>query len=177
MFELFWTLAIMNAIVEETNRYATAPMDTNGNTLGGTQWEDLTVAGLKAFMALALYMGLKKQPNYKTYWMRDTLFHCPVISNIITRARFMELRRCLHITNPTVYENIERGDPGYDKIRQTRWLVDAVRNRCKSEWNLGKKLTIDEMMIRYKGTYSPIRQYMPNKPHKWDLKVWCFVRA
>jgi hypothetical protein len=40
-------------------------------------------------------------------------------------------------------------------------------------WYLGKFITIDEMMIRYKGTYSPIRQYMPKKPQKWGLKVWC----
>jgi hypothetical protein len=28
------------------------------------------------------------------------------------------------------------------------------------------------MMVRYKGTHCPIRQYMPNKPLKWGLKVW-----
>ena len=31
------------------------------------------------------------------------------------------------------------------------------------------------MMIRYKGSYCPIQQYMPNKPKKWGLKVWCLV--
>jgi hypothetical protein len=175
LFEFFWTPTIMNAIVEETNRYAGEPIPGLRNTHGGPEWEELTVAGLKAFMALALYMGLKKQPNYKIYWMRNILFHCLVISNICTRARFMDLRRCLHITNPAVYENIGRGEPGYDKIRQTRWLVDAIRERCKVAWNLGKNLIIDEMMIRYKGTYSPIRQYLPNKPQKWGLKVWCLA--
>jgi hypothetical protein len=53
--------------VEETNRYAGVPFPGLRNTHGGPEWEELIVAGLKAFMALALYMGLKKQPNYKTY--------------------------------------------------------------------------------------------------------------
>jgi hypothetical protein len=33
-------------------------------------------------------------------------------------------------------------------------------------------LTIDEMMVRYKGSYSPICQYMPKKPEKWGIKFW-----
>ena len=40
------------------------------------------------------------------------------------------------------------------------------------EWFLGKFFTIDEMMVRYKGSYCPIRQYMPKKMEKWDIKFW-----
>jgi len=31
------------------------------------------------------------------------------------------------------------------------------------------------MMIRYKGTYYPARQYMPQNPQKWGIKVWCLA--
>ena len=65
LFELFWTPVIIDAIVRKTNRYAMA-LDALGRTLGGLDWKDLTIGGLKAFMAMALYMGMKKQPNYKT---------------------------------------------------------------------------------------------------------------
>jgi hypothetical protein len=174
LFNLFWPWTILRDIVNETNRYARQD-DGAGGTMEGRRWEQLTMAGLKAFMAIHIYIGLKKQPNLKTYWMHDSIFHCDTISNIFTRQRFQDLRRCLHITNPAQYENVQRDDPAYDKIHQTRWLVDAIRERCKAAWNLGKKLTIDEMMVRYKGTYSPIRQYMPNKPLKWGLKVWCLA--
>jgi hypothetical protein len=89
----------------------------------------------------------------------------------------MVLRKCLHITDPASYVSVDRGDPGFDKIRQVRWLVDKIRNACKAVWSLGKYLAIDEMMIRYKRSYSPIRQYMPNRPQKWGLKVWCLADA
>jgi hypothetical protein len=132
-------------------------LDGRGNTRGGRKWENLTFAGLKAFMAIHMYMGMKKQPNYKSYWEREGgLFHCPIISNIMTCERFRELRRCLHLTNPTMYEHIQKGDPGYDKLRQVRWLINEIRNACMREWSLGKFLTIDEMMVRYKGSYCPI---------------------
>jgi hypothetical protein len=36
---------------------------------------------------------------------------------------------------------------------------------------------VDEMMIRYKGSYCPARQYMPNKSEKWGVKVWCVANS
>ena len=53
--------------------------------------------------------------------------------------------------------------------------MNGIRNWCKAVWNLEKTCTIDEMMIWYKGTCCLICQYMPNKPEKWGLKVWCLA--
>ena len=44
LFHLFWTATILNDIVDETNEYAQGL----GTTIG-SNWEDLTVSGLKAF--------------------------------------------------------------------------------------------------------------------------------
>jgi hypothetical protein len=130
---------------------------------------------LKAFFAISVLMGLKRQPNKKTYWEREGgFFHCPAISRIFSHDRFQQITKCLHITNPNSYV-ATRGEPGYDKMGQVRWLVDDIRRACMREWNLGKYVIIDEMMIKYKGSYCPTRQYMPNKPEKWDMKVWCLV--
>ena len=63
----------------------------------------------------------------------------------------MDLRRCLHIINRIEYENINKNDPRYDKVHQIKWLLNAICNRCKEVWNLGRILTIDEMIICYKG--------------------------
>jgi hypothetical protein len=132
-------------------------------------------AGAQGILAITLYMGMKKQPNVKSYWMRaPSIFHCPVICKLMTRKRYIALTRCLHITNPTNYVT-DRNLEGYNKMGQVRGMVDVVRGRFKVVWNLGKFLTIDEMMIRYKGTYSPVRQYMPKKPQNWGIKVWCLA--
>jgi hypothetical protein len=60
----------------------------------------------------------------------------------------------------------DREEVGYDKMGLVRWLVDAIRGACMQEYSLGKYVTVDEMMIWYKGSYCPARQYMPNKPEK-----------
>jgi hypothetical protein len=50
------------------------------------------MAGLKAFLAIHMYMGMKRQPNYKSYWEKEgSLFYCPIISNIMSRAQFAQL--------------------------------------------------------------------------------------
>jgi hypothetical protein len=118
-------------------------------------------------------LDMKRQPNMKSYWMKEgSVFHCPIISKLMTHDRFMELTTCFHITNPTMYVR-EKGLLGYDKLGQTRWLVDRIRKNCKRVWKLGKMCTINEIMIRYKGTYCPLHQYVPQKPQKWGIKVWC----
>jgi hypothetical protein len=155
------------------NRYATKPLDAQGNTMGGSKWVNLTVAGLKAFLAIHMYMGMKKQPNIQSYWEQEgSFFQCLTISNIMTRERFRDLVRCLHITNPTTYKHIQKGDPGYDKIRQVRWLMEEIKSACFEGMVTRQVVTIDERMVLYKGTYYPLRQYMPKKPEKWGIKLW-----
>jgi hypothetical protein len=174
LFQLFWPDTLLQRICTETNRYATT-IDGEGNLPGGTRWRRLLVAGLKAFIAISILIGLKRQPNKKTYWNRKgSFFHCPIISSIFSRDRFQAITKCLHLTNPNTYVT-NREEVGYDKMGQVRWLVDAIRGACMREYSLGKYVTVDEMMIRYKGSYCPARQYMPNKPEKWGVKVWCLA--
>ena len=112
LFHLFWTPNFLQCILVETNRYARMTVGAEGRTHGGLHWKDVIMAALQAFIALALYMGLKRQPNYKTYWSCDTLFHYPMVGNIFTQARFMAIRRCLHVTNCNLYIHIELGASG-----------------------------------------------------------------
>jgi hypothetical protein len=50
--------------------------------------------------------------------------------------------------------------------------MEEIKNVCMREWSLGKFVIIDEMMVRYKGSYCPVRQYMPKKLEKWGIKFW-----
>ena len=61
---------------------------------------------------------------------------------------------------------MEKGALGFNKLHQMGWLLNAIWNRYKALWNLSKHVTIDKIMICYKGTYYPIKQYMRNKVEK-----------
>jgi hypothetical protein len=84
VFELFWSFNILRDIVNETNRYATS-RNGDGILPGGAGWQLFTIAEFKAWLAIWLYMGMKRQPNMKSYWMKEGLiFHCLIISKTIS---------------------------------------------------------------------------------------------
>jgi hypothetical protein len=91
---------------------------------------------------------------------KGSIFHCPTISKIMFKHHFMALTRCFHITNSATYVK-EKDLLRYDKLGQTRWLIEKNCENYKRVWQLGKMYTIDDMVICYKGTYCPLRQYMP----------------
>jgi hypothetical protein len=173
LFGLFWTHTVLNRICLETNRYARE--DEGGKPKGGHDWYDVDEGELRAFMGIRLWMGMRKQPNIKTFWAgEDDIFHCPKITGLFTRKHFETLSKCLHLTNMDD-GMLDRNSPNFDKVAQCRWLIDVIWRACKSIWWLGAYCTIDEMMVRYKGTYCPIWQYLPMKPEKWGIKIWCLA--
>jgi hypothetical protein len=67
--------------------------------------------------------------------------------------------------------------PQYDKMDQCHWLINSIRDACRKVWNVAKMCTMDEMMVRYKEKYCLACHYMPKKPIKWGLKLWCLACA
>ena len=139
LFQLFWPWSVLQRIVDETNRYATA-VNNDGGIFWGCYWEPTTLLELMVFIAIILYMGMKCQPNLKSYWYRrGSIFHYKKISNLMTKARFVLLTRCLHGTNPAAYER-DRNMPGYDKMGQVRWLINVIWKKYMEAWNVGNLL-------------------------------------
>ena len=84
LWNLFRPHRILQQIVTKTNCYAMLDLDAIGSTMKGPHWIPLTIPSLKAFFTITMYMGLKKQPNIKMHWKKFNLFHCLIISNIMT---------------------------------------------------------------------------------------------
>jgi hypothetical protein len=55
----------MHRICVETNRYARVV--EGGKPRGEYDWYDVDEGELRAFMAARLWMGMRKQPNIKSY--------------------------------------------------------------------------------------------------------------
>ena len=85
------------------------------------------------------------------------------------RRRFVELFRALHFNDNSTF--VPPGQPGFDKIFKVRPLVDRLNQVWKKQWNPGWALSVDEMMVGFKGR-SHMRQYIPAKIIKWGFKLW-----
>jgi hypothetical protein len=80
------------------------------NFQGGETWDALLVAEFKAWLAIWLYMRMKRQSNMKNYWIKEgSVSHCSTISKIMSRRRFMA----------ATYMRV-KDLPGYDKLGQIR---------------------------------------------------------
>ena len=100
------------------------------------------------------------------YWSPSTIV--PRIANSMTINRFDEIKRFLHFNDNALLPN--RESPHYDKLYKARPLLDYIRKVCLSLRNTEHQ-AIDEQMIPTKSR-NPVRQYLPNKPSKWGIKVW-----
>jgi hypothetical protein len=107
-FTIVWIVLALQYVFEDciwNNQYATE-RGNKDSTIDGPQLEAFIVSEFKAYIAIWLYMGMKRQPNIKNYWMKEGLFfHYPLISNILIPKCFLSLNKCLYITNPLQYSD------------------------------------------------------------------------
>lgn len=129
------------------------------------KWVETNADEMKAYVGINIAMGLHSLPEYKDYWSEDTLLQVPYVSKIMTRTRYEKLCQYFHVTDP-------RTTNPNDKIDKVRNFVTTLQQKFPSNIKPGKELSVDEAMISFDGRLS-WKQYMPKKPVKWGIKLWC----
>ena len=182
-FSLLFTDDVLDCIVEQTNLYA--DQENAGKAKKDPDWFDsngepnsITVEELKAFLGVMIMMGLVKLPHIRDYWSEDEpFFFQPEIAKVFPRNRFLAIARYLHLNDNTNMP--AQNDPAH-KLFRVKPLVERLENNfmnCfKNYFPDSRFLSIDEAMIKYKGRLSFI-QYMPMKPVKRGIKVYCLCEA
>ena len=94
-FQLFFTTAVVDIIVRETNIYAHQVL----GDAAGEKWEDVTAGDIRAFLGFALLMGINRLPQIHLYWNQQLEFYYAPITERITRDRFMAIWQYLHFTS------------------------------------------------------------------------------
>jgi len=156
-FLIFFSNDVFELIVEQSNLYCFQKFDKMLGT---------NIKEIKDLVGISLIMGIVKMPAYTDYWAPSTNYG--QVSNVMSLRRYQQLMRCLHFCDNNCPDDIDR----FFKVRK---LLDIIRNNGLSVPQ-GKRFSVDEMMIPYKGKKAGSRkQYMKNKPKKWGYKM--FVRA
>lgn len=157
-FRKFITAEMLELLKDQTNLYSVQKSENHKNV-------NTTVKELEIMIGLYLRMGLCQLTGNRAYWENDT--RCPMVADIMSRNRFLNLLTNLHFTDNT---NVSNRKPE-DKCWKIRPWLDMFRKQClditPEEHN-----SIDEQMVSFRGTHSPIRQDVKGKPHPWGLKIW-----
>jgi len=157
-FEMFFDESIMQHIVDQSNLYA---IQTNlGNPL------QLDCLELAKFLGILMKMSVIALPRSRLYWSKA--LDITQINSVMSRDRFEMIKRSIHFNDNTQMRPPD--DEHFDKLFKVRPLLDHLQQRYNGI-PMNQMLCVDEQMIPFKGA-SSLRQYMPNKPHKYGYKVF-----
>lgn len=121
---------------------------------------------IKKFMGILVFMSVYRYPNIRSYWGKHSFED---IRETMTRRIFDEIRSNLHFRDTSSVP--KKGESGYDVLYRVRPLIDHFNGRFGSVSML-PRLCVDEQMCATKMRGTRIKQYMPNKPHKWGFKLF-----
>ena len=185
MFSHFFDHGLLSDIVRETNRYAAQCLAAANSHATWTT----TVEELKAYLGFMIVMGINRLPEIRDYWSTDEKMHNAFIASRITRDRFEQISRYLHLVNNTSLPS--RNQPGYHRLQKVLPIITHMKQKYKENYNPHPQNSVDEAMIGYKGKNnnyhnfkcsqihiymhtgrSSMIQYMPMKQTKRGFKVW-----
>lgn len=167
-FYLFFSTAIWNLMVTETNSFANR--EINRRRLSGDlsvhsrlqSWVNVTIMDIKKFMALVINMGLIYKNNIEDYWKTTKSQSTPFFPSVMSLRRFQIISSMFHLSStPRVARNM----PGYDPWCKIRKFYDSMNEAFKRYFIPEQNISIDESLIGMKNRCTFI-QYMPNKKHK-----------
>ena len=127
-------------------------------------WRPTTAAELYAFLGVHLFMGINRLPRTEMYW--SATWSNPLLTSIFSRDRFKQLLRFFRVVAPD--EAAAERNP----LPHVRSLAAKLNASFAAHSSPSQRLALDEAMVAYKGR-SPIKQYIPSKPHKWGYKIYC----
>lgn len=109
--------------------------------------------------------------NLKDLWYTDDT-GVIICRNTMALYRFNFLLACLRFDDTETRAERKK----CDKLAPIRLIFDQFVSHCKAVYSPGEYLTIDERLPAFRGRCS-FRQYIPNKPSKYGLKIFTLVDA
>ncbi|UYV74574.1 hypothetical protein LAZ67_12000179, partial [Cordylochernes scorpioides] len=132
-----------------------------------------TVTEILDLFGLLIMSGVKRAAHltYKELWAVDGS-GVEIVRAIMSQERFLFILRCLRFDDITTRKERKK----LDKLAPIREFVEAFVYNCKKLYTPGEYNTIDEKLIPFCGRCG-FRQYMPNKPAKYGLKIYTISDA
>ena len=143
IFSLFFTTAVIQHLVTETNRYAAQCLDGSDKQWSTDEKE------MKAYLGFRILMGIVREPEIRDYWSRNELLHYSPIASRISRNRFEEITRYFHLVDNSTLP--QRGQPGFHRLQKVKGVLDMVRERFTAVYSPHACISVDEAMIPFKG--------------------------
>lgn len=134
---------------------------------------DTNIVEIKAMFGILYLAGVYRSShrNLRDLW-RTNGTGIDIFRTVMAFNRFSFLLQCLR------FDNIENRQERLqlDKLAPIRAVFDKFVSNCQQAYTPGQYITIDEKLESFRGRCS-FRQYIPNKPAKYGIKIQALVDA
>lgn len=165
--DLFLPEDAWQTIVDSSNVYARLHEGQRNPNSHMIQWHDLTLAELKQFYSLCLYMGINRLPKLHLYWSTDPLYRSDLFhsGHVMSRDRFSQIQRNLRFSLPDdIVQN--------NRLSYVERTFNILRQNLRQTYCPRQNIVIDETLMLYKGRLC-FRQYIPSKRSRFGIKLFC----
>ncbi|XP_035664217.1 piggyBac transposable element-derived protein 4-like [Branchiostoma floridae] len=169
-FSLFVTPAMIDLIVQQTNREARRKhREWNDNQENERQEEWCRVDGteIRAVIGLCIIAGLYQSNHEPQASLWSTADGKPVFPATMTRERFRNILKYMRFDDRET--RAERR--ATDKLAAFRDIWEMFIAQLPKYYIPGTDLCVDEQLVAFRGRCA-FRQYIPSKPAKYGLKIW-----
>lgn len=164
IFESLFTPNILDYIVECSNNYGLALMNTNRPKTRYSRearFRPISNEEMKKFLGLCLLQGQISSKNMRRYFSySDALYFHPVFSYTMSCRRFEQILRVL-CCSPV-------NSKGKHKIEL---LINMLISQFQNAYGPSKELSIDESLLHFRGRLK-FRVYIKNKKSRYGLKFF-----
>ena len=114
-------------------------------------------------------LGTTKSP--KNSWMEIPYgIYAPWVQNTMTRDAFIQCRSLIHLCG--IIHVRYRITSKYDPLAKAKYVLNQLMSTMRKGWIVGKRITVDESMIKYCDRAISFIQYIPKKPITHGITVF-----
>ena len=156
LYKMYFDTAIEQLFVDNTINYAHTVMnELRFKFTTEDLWDFVTIITLSSYNIRTMYID---------YWSIDDDLSNPLVRYLMSRDRFKEIKRNLHVADNTQLDDS-------DKWSKLRPLVDMVNAKLSQFGVFNQHLSIDEQMVPYFGRHS-CKMFIRGKPIRFGFKNW-----
>lgn len=163
-FDLFFNDQLLDHIVRETNIYQ--QQNPEPIRMNMKPWVDLTKDELKKFLGLTMLMGHVQKVRLDDYWSTNPLLVTPIFPQTMTRNRYEQILRFLHLNDNEQFLN--------HPLKKIKFVIDDLNEKFSKFLIPGKNLCIDESLLLWKGRLR-FKQFLPLKRDRFGIKLFQIV--
>nr|XP_054600172.1 piggyBac transposable element-derived protein 4-like [Nothobranchius furzeri] len=163
-FHLFIPSPIEKIILDMTN--------LEGRRVFQQKWKPMDLTELHAYIGILVLAGVYRSKGEANASLWNEENGRPIFRATMSLETFHKISRVIRFDNrETRASRCER-----DKLAAVRDVWDKWVEILPLLYNPGPHVTVDERLVPFRGR-CPFRQYMPNKPAKYGIKIWAACDA